>query len=111
MNDHRQALDEGKLLGEDGVEEDRKSCDGYGQEGTVPVLGHIGVRVVEHDEPLDHGPTQVCARGAVGLPAKDTDPADDVAQGLLMFPRRKFGNPVVLAATRRSPASKSKEME
>ena len=67
MDDENQSLYHGQLLGEEGVEDDAECRDGDDKEGAMPVFKHI-VRLVENEQPLNHGADQEGERGQTDLP-------------------------------------------
>jgi hypothetical protein len=70
VQDEGCAFEPGKLGCEVGVDEEGEESDGEEQEGTMPSLEVVGW-VVEDEEALDDGATEVSGTGETGLPGQD----------------------------------------
>lgn len=70
-NDH---FDEGKLLSQEGVEQDREQGDGNHQQCSVPALEGI-VLIVQHDQTLNDGSRKEGDRDDSTLPSHCAEPA------------------------------------
>ena len=70
VQDEGGAFELGKLRGEVGVDEEGEESDGDEQEGTMPPV-EVVVWVVEDEEALDDGATEVSGTGESGLPGQD----------------------------------------
>jgi hypothetical protein len=70
VQDEGCAFELGKLGCEVGVDEEGEESDGEEQEGTMPSLEAVGW-VVEDEEALDDGATEVSGTGETGLPGQD----------------------------------------
>lgn len=102
VHDEHEALKLGEQGPDGAVDGVAKQDDGPEEQGPVPVLHHAGVfRVREQDQALDHGAGQVAARRHQGLPARQGEPAGEVAEELARARRREHRDPVVLPARRR----------
>ena len=68
----------------------------------MPPLENV-IRVVQHNESLDHSADDECNRSETCLPSQSRDPANHVAKKPLRTSWCEFGNPMILTSSGRRP--------
>ena len=74
MNDQNQSFDHGKLLGQEGIEQNRESSDSNDEEGPVPALKGISIWIVQDHKTLNNRSSQECNGHNGALPSSRTKP-------------------------------------
>jgi len=74
VKDQYESLDQGKPLGEKGVEQPAEYDNGNGKQGSVPALIDV-IGMVEDDEALDLSPREKTGGSCTSLPSKNAEPA------------------------------------
>jgi len=96
VKEENQALQQRQVLGAVGVEECGDQSDCNGEKSSLPASRDV-IRMIQHNQTLNHSSSQEGSRCSTSLPTKSRDPADNVAEKPLEFLGRKFGDPMVLA--------------
>lgn len=103
MEDENDTFDQGQFLGKKGVEQHTHYGDRNHDESAMKGLGDVGL-MIECKQADEHICENVTASGDTRVPAQNTYPATNITEESLDAFRRKFGDPMVLAARCWCPA-------
>ena len=98
MKDQDDSLHQGKVFCEENVEQRHAEGDCHCDQGPMPSLVVVCIRVTQHNQALNHCTCDESTDCGPDLVSEDTKPPDEIGQYLLDIWRCELGHPVVLTA-------------